>query len=331
MHKVGQAVRAGATIPIDARVELVPGTNVVFAVARSDDDIKSYSNVLEATSTRSEASAPGAFVLAVGIDKYGGDSRAAGRDGAGSIVQRGGKALLGNLAFAANDARAFASRYSTVIPRSFEVRDVRLLLDGQAKRSNILASLAQFASSANTNDMVVVYLAGHGQSRRVQHAGFARQRYFYAPYDYESIDALEARGLSSDDLLSALGSIRANHILLLLDTCESGAADEAFANDVFGALRLFGEESGIYVLASAAASQTAAERSDLQHGVFTAALLDQLACKGPMDLTFTQLASATEAAVQTILGGARHQTVVATAGGYDPTFVGCPPRDARPR
>ena len=112
-------------------------------------------------------------------------------------------------------------------------------------------------------------------------------------------------------------------MVVLLDTCQSGASSEAFANDIFGALRAFGLESGIRILASAAASQPALELKRHGHGVFTSALLEELVCEPPAVKTFDALSRGIETRMGELLGSRNAQNVVVLSGSTPLPLVEC--------
>lgn len=303
----------------------LPGKNTFLAVGRTEDGIKTYSNKVALTVEGENTSPRALHVVAVGIDRYGSGTRAEGRGGTASVVRKGARGLVGDLEFAAGDARDVAAKLVAGVPSGSQKVAPRLLLDAQATRTGILRALSEVAKTADDNDTVVVFLAGHGVSVDRRVGNLTRRVYLYVPSDYGSVETLAETGLSSDELLAALGAIPAANVVLMLDTCESGASSDAFANDVFGALRLFGEDSGLHVMASASVKQSAVELTKLRHGAFTYALLDALTCTGGAPLTFRRLAGSVGGKLDALLGTSGRQNMVVSSGEDDPVLAACAP------
>lgn len=140
------------------------------------------------------------------------------------------------LANAAHDAEAFVSLMRQPTPPvDTDVDVLPLLLDGQATRTNILAALKELAARAKPDDLVLIFFAGHGSAVDGQ--------YYFAPFDLGSADhalfhranydpdpAVQAtaydevfrtEGLSQQDVLPLIQSIKAARVAIVLDTCYS--------------------------------------------------------------------------------------------------------------
>ncbi len=147
-------------------------------------------------------------------------------------------ALLGILPNAANDGKAFADEMRQPTPPvSSAVDGPPPLLNEQATRANIIAALKDIAAKAQPDDLVIIFLAGHGTA--------VDGRYYFAPYDLGTHDrdlyhaAVAAKdaathdkafdqmfrkeGLSQDDILPLISSMKASHVAILLDTCYSAS------------------------------------------------------------------------------------------------------------
>jgi uncharacterized caspase-like protein len=200
------------------------------------------------------------------------------------------------LANAANDARAVADLLRKPTPPVYDASDVATLLDDEATAPNITRALQQIAAKARPQDIVVVFLSGHGES--------VDGKYFFAPVDFASthperlaaakaepsreteiIDELfRLDGVGEAQLFPLLAKIQGN-LLLVLDTCysatlatrdavEQKARNETVANSV-------GHEIGRFILAGARSlaldsngDSTAA--AGQTHGLFTTYLLKGL-------------------------------------------------------
>lgn len=235
------------------RVKPVPGLNTFKAVGSGLYDIEGFSPKV----TRSFAGAePPAtlHVLVVGISNYQ-DSRL-------------------NLDYSVADATSVADNLRRVGQGLFQdVREHRLL-DSAATSSQILQTLESLEGQAGPNDVVALYLAGHGL--------VVGDEWRFLPYEtrYQSSPGGYAgQGVAASQLYNALVKASPQRMLLLIDSCQSGATTESFRDqERFQRrfLRDVGRTAGVTVLAAARKDQVAAEMSTLKHGLFTYILLSGL-------------------------------------------------------
>jgi WD40 repeat protein len=304
-------------------IKALPGPNELRAVASSQDAIRSYSNVVSVRASGSNGSERVMYVVSIGVDDYGAGKATISRGGKDALLDAGAKARFGDLAFAVADARAFADAYGGAVPAEFARTETVRIFDRDATKQRILDTLAEVARKADDNDAIVVFFAGHGIALPHQLGRVKTEAYYFVPASYGSLGELERTGVSSDDLMRALGQATAQDVVLLLDTCQSGASNEAFANGVVGALGALGEDSGIQMMASATSSQAAQELRRLKHGVFTYALLEALSCKGGEPLSFATLAQKVQERIGTLLGNPGEQSAVVLPGNRDPVVARC--------
>lgn len=148
-----------------------------------------------------------------------------------------------------------------------------LLTDEKATRAAILAALDQLASDVGPDDTAVIFLAGHGVP--------IEGRYYYLPHDLSAKTraAIQAEGISQDDIISGLGRLRAWRAAVVLDTCFAGllAVEDAVmrqtANDTVAGQLV--RASGRFILAGAASKEEALDGVN-GHGVFTGTLIEGL-------------------------------------------------------
>jgi hypothetical protein len=214
------------------------------------------------------------------------------------------------LDYAASDAAAFAKRMREHDERFARIAVTEVL---DADKQGVLAALRPL-EKAGTDDMTVIFLAGHGFIG-------SDDQYYYAAADVDQ-NAPESTGVPFSELERALGKTRAQQRLLLLDTCHSGEMQVAKtfgitvpapgqtaqtlltgieqtntrgirAKTASGAAVEGGEtqriaaarqqrltemraQSGVVVLASSTGSERSFESSQLKRGLFTQALLEVL-------------------------------------------------------
>ena len=187
-----------------------------------------------------------------------------------------------SLEFPDDDARdlAAALRQQPV----FESVTVKTLTNQQADRITILNALKQLRLQALHPCLLVVALSGHG---RLHESG----DYYFLPYDFDFDPqaSLAATGISWDDLLREFQQVPGS-VVILLDTCHSGAAtqvglrgprSDAMESSVRRAASEISavDDKGVVVLASSLSRQSAQERPDWGHGALSLAVLEALATR----------------------------------------------------
>jgi uncharacterized caspase-like protein len=177
---------------------------------------------------------------------------------------------------------------------------VKSLIDEAATKASIMAALGDIAAAATPDDVVVIFLAGHGRT--------VDGHYYFAPNDLgrhdptllariseaktddvydKAVDAaFRAEGLGQDDLLPLIQGMQATRIAFVLDTCYSATvadADAVLRHDVNTTItNRIGHASGRFVLSGSfteafdSAAGADAAVGEEGHGLFTSYLLRAL-------------------------------------------------------
>jgi uncharacterized caspase-like protein len=177
---------------------------------------------------------------------------------------------------------------------NFRKENVLLLTDKTEKRPtlrNIKWALGTFlARSAQKDDLVIIYYAGHGapevDPRGAEPDGLAK---YLVPSDADP-DDLYSTALPMDEVQTIFGRIEAEQVVVFLDACYSGAAGgRTFASrrtraskvdDVF--LDRITRSKGRVIITASRASEVSIELPELSHGIFTYYLVQGL--RGAADL-----------------------------------------------
>ncbi len=222
----------------------------------------------------------------------------------GGVSDYNGTAL--DLNFAAKDAEAFANALDISARRLFcppenlkcDKVNIKLLTTNSKDKANLptkanfRAAFAEVAKNAKPEDILVVYLAGHGTSLNVGDA----ETYFFLTQESEigSKDAVAKnpeRAISNTELLNWLTQeqwrndkkgIDARNQVLILDTCAAGAFESVLTKekqrdlsaDQIRALEKLKDRTGLQILMGSAANQSAYEASQYGQGLLTYALLE---------------------------------------------------------
>lgn len=96
------------------------------------------------------------------------------------------------------------------------------LYDKGAKRENLLQRFSEMAKEVGEDDVVLLYLAGHGK------VPVGEEMFYFVPMDGRDSD-LPHTGVSTAIIAEALRNMPARRIVLIVDACQSGGAIEALS------------------------------------------------------------------------------------------------------
>jgi hypothetical protein len=234
------------------RLTLSPGENVIEVIAYNQEGGMASDPYTINLNLKDEISEnPSLHVIAIGVNKY--------RD----------KSLWLN--YAVPDTKDFVASILTSGENIFDKIQITELIDKDVSIAGIDAAFDKLSDSANTNDVFVLYMAGHG----ITMSG----KYYFLPVDfrYYNEDSVRDNAITQDHLQKWLAKVPARKSLVLLDTCSSGSFVEAQA-----VTRGIAEKTAITKLTRATGRATIAASMDSQvalegymgHGVFTYVLLE---------------------------------------------------------
>lgn len=249
---IGGVRKSGTVLTKTFTITLIDGDNILRATAYSTDNIEAVPYEVKIRSAI-VAKKPNLFIVAIGINKY--------------------KNPRYSLRFSKADAEGILAFYRAQQGKIFEKIYARKLFDQDATRAKILDALKL---PAKPQDVVIIYMAGHGLAIDGQ--------YYFLPYELADSDdkTVKAAGVRQDEIIAALQAVKARKVLLLLDTCQSGALVVAMRGmEEERAVKLLSKTAGVHILAASQDSQAAAELEQFGHGLFTYAILEGL--KGKAD------------------------------------------------
>jgi uncharacterized caspase-like protein len=126
-------------------------------------------------------------------------------------------------------------------------------------------------ASGSGADLAVIHFSGHG--------ALVDGKLYLLPYEVDSRSnaGIKSDGLSVEDLRTELADLgQHGRVLVLLDACHSGATTTngtPISMD-WTMLRTALAAANVSVLTSSTGAEVSFEKSELQHGAFTKALLD---------------------------------------------------------
>lgn len=222
----------------------------------------------------------------------------------GGVSDYEGDAL--DLRFAAKDATEFATALQVAAHRLFGEDSVHisLLADGEGPEtlrptSANFAAAFEAARDARPQDVLVVYLAGHGIATNTGGSSYAYLTAEARSADPSVLGDPEVRritAVTAEQLVAWIKEIPTTKQVFLLDTCSAGAAiaDLVERRDIPGdqvrAIERLRSRTGFHVLMGCAADRVSYEASNYRQGLLTYALLEGMAGAALRDGAFVDVA-----------------------------------------
>lgn len=182
-----------------------------------------------------------------------------------------------DLQYADHDAQSIAAVLQTQHGLLFDEVFTKVLTNKDATRQEILRGMSEFLGQASADDVVLIFLAGHGLQDR------QTGTYYFVPHN-ASTDNLVYEGLPMSNFDEAVRRLKAriNKVILWLDTCHAGAVTVAARGVTVGEdlSQALSNASGDYVLSASLAGEESLEDASYRlegeenaHGAFTYSLL----------------------------------------------------------
>lgn len=158
---------------------------------------------------------------------------------------------------------------------------VRVLIDEEATRETVLATINEVFGMAGTNDLVLFYFSGHGLNGS------------FLPIDFDGFN----NKITHEEIAMAFGKCRAKYKLCLADACHSGSILAMRSGETDPVLTQYYQTlaksvSGTALIMSSKAEETSLESSGLRQGVFSHFLIRGL--KGEADKNKDKIVSIQE-------------------------------------
>ena len=243
-------------------VDLVPGKNFIRLIGISKQRIEGVPAELMLFYSKSgQKSKPALYLFSVGINKY--------------------KNSLMDLDFSAPDAQSISSFFKKNHRKLFSDIKIFELTDQEATKERILDNLEHVASIGSSQDTVILYFSGHGET--------VKDQWYYIPFELTEPDQsalIVKKGLSSMTLQKHVMDIKAHKVFLILDCCKSGAVTVLDDTETKRPFALLSRFTGIHIAAAASKENPAFELRALRHGLMTYTLLEGMgahADKSPVD------------------------------------------------
>ncbi|MBN2521934.1 MAG: caspase family protein [Bacteroidales bacterium] len=256
----GTAKRSGKQYKETIEVPVYAGKNLITATAYNKDRTESEEAFLTVYYDGVESDVD-LYIYSIGINKYKNPSY--------------------ELTYAVNDAKSYTRTIKQGANGIFKSIEEYFVKDNDASKEGIEQVFAGLAQKAGPEDVFVFYFAGHGamsEGSENETPGF-----YIIPYDVTNLYGDEAqlkeKAISTEELLNLSKNIAAGKQLFILDACQAGGALTAFNARGAGrekAVAQLARSTGSFFLLASGAIQFASEARELEHGIFTYAIIEAL-------------------------------------------------------
>jgi tetratricopeptide (TPR) repeat protein len=198
-----------------------------------------------------------------------------------------------NLQYADRDALSYAEFLRSPNGGALPANQLTVLTNEKATRSNIIKALNETFNQAFESDIILFYIASHGQPDPVG------EEVYFLTYDTDS-ENLNGTGLGQNDVEKYFVKSKAKRKIWLADACHSGGAGlsagvrgptNLLANKLLDAMAT--SNQGMGILTASSASELSYENAQWGggHGVFTHHLLEGLKGKANLPNAYNKLDS----------------------------------------
>lgn len=188
--------------------------------------------------------------------------------------------------------------------------NVKVLIDDAATKQSITQQIQSLASRADENDVIMLYLSGHGLDGS------------FVPSDFDGFN----NHLPYTEIIDMLNNSRAKHKLFMTDACHSGSMTVASRTPLNVALENFysaysNTNGGTAIMMSSKKEEVSLEYGGLRQGVFSHFLIKGL--KGNADKNADKLITISELS-DYVINNVKHYTAnnqnPSIMGDYDPNM-----------
>ncbi len=158
---------------------------------------------------------------------------------------------------------------------SFKSDKIIKLMDGEATKENIMKAFDKLRLSADKDDRVLIFFAGHGITVTLPDG---RDKGYILPVD-GSQDELITSAISTDQLNEISQLIKAKHLFFIMDACYSGlifARAQPLSPTALDYLEVISTRRARKALTGGGRDQTVLDTGPGGHSVFTFYLIDGL-------------------------------------------------------
>ena len=181
---------------------------------------------------------------------------------------------LSNLDYAVADAEAVQDML--VSKFDYKEENIKLLLNEEANKTNIVNVISDVSLNAGKNDRILIFYSGHGETMHLPDGG---EMGYLLPID-GSQDNLFASAIPMDDLTDFSNMSKAKHMLFLVDACYGGLAavgtKSLDAKKTPNYIEKITNRKSRQIITAGGKTEKVIEKSEWGHSAFTKNLLSAL-------------------------------------------------------
>jgi WD40 repeat protein len=286
-------------IELNLPVSMEPGLNRIQVIATNGYSL--HTETVEVSYETSQTYFPNLWILAVGVNEYGSND-------------------LNNLKYAVNDAREIINIFKAQEGKRYNKVNSLLISDEAPVKptaNNIRDGMDFLYNNANADDVILLFLAGHGKKD-------SRNNFYFCASDTV---------INSDGLIPRSSAITGSEIIevknwpgqkiIFIDSCHSESVSNTREADI-SVLFMDLREPSTTVFTSSKNNEVSKESDEKKHGYFTYAILQGL--KGAADtsgtgaVTMKNLDSYVSNTVRDMSSGLQHPAST-VLGGSNTDFI----------
>lgn len=185
------------------------------------------------------------------------------------------------LRYTDDDAYRFYAFLKSLEGGALPDEQVRILIDEEASRENIIGNVTEIFNKAGANDLVIFYFSGHGLNGS------------FLPIDFDGYN----NKINHEEIAGLFNKCKAKYKLCLADACHSGSLFAMRSGEGEPALTQYYQSlsksvAGTALIMSSKAEETSLESAGLRQGVFSHFLIRGL--KGEADKNKDKIVSVQE-------------------------------------
>jgi len=239
------------------------GENKIEVVAYSENGIASRGVEVSLIHEEIDTIQPSLFALVIGVSDFANSSM--------------------NLKFPTSDAHAISNAIElgakNLFKENYTIYTITSDLNTSPNKENIKDAMNEIASKAKSNDILLLYLAGHGINTNGEFYFLTADAKSANSDAYRDSQILQSTTISTAEWVEWINSIPALKQVMIIDACGSGKAVENLVSsrDIEPSQRKaidrMKDRTGMFILSGCAADAYSYESSQYGHGILTYTLL----------------------------------------------------------
>ncbi len=171
-----------------------------------------------------------------------------------------------NLKYSKNDAKDIKEIVEHQMNKLYEQVKVTYLEGQDLTKANILKAAKEISKKAKLEDTVIFYISTHGRA--------AGGKLYLVPYNNKNVK----NWIDFEQIFKSIQSIKALNQIFVIDTCESGKANDIVSSVYDSRASVLAKSSGVHMLLATTKGTFAFEHSDptIHNGVFTYKILQAM-------------------------------------------------------